>query len=63
MKFFYGVALIYRKKGVSERVNKNEKIHALIAYLQVLTQVSKCDVCVYNEMRRTIKKLEELLDE
>lgn len=44
-------------------MNKNEKIHALIAYLQVLTQVSKCDVRVYDEMRRTIKKLEELLNE
>lgn len=44
-------------------MNKKEKIHALIAYLQVLTQVSKCDVLVYDEMRRTIKKLEELLNE
>lgn len=44
-------------------MNKKEKIYALIAYLQVLTQVSKCDVLVYDEMRRTIKKLEELLDE
>ena len=43
-------------------MNKKEKIYALIAYLQVLTQVSKCDVLVYDEMGRTIKKLEELLD-
>jgi hypothetical protein len=43
-------------------VNKKEKIHALIAYLQVLTQVSKCDVRVYDEIRRTVKQIDELLN-
>lgn len=39
-----------------------EKVTTLISYLQTLTEVSKCDVQVYEEIRRTVKKLDQLLN-
>lgn len=39
------------------------RIEILIAYLQVLCNVSKSGVKVYEEIRRTIAEIEQLLNE
>jgi hypothetical protein len=45
-------------------MNKSEEIQALIAYLQALVEVQKGgEIRVFAEMRRTISKLEKLLND
>lgn len=39
-----------------------ERINALIAYLHALVDVSKSDVRVFDELRRTVRRLDELLN-
>ena len=47
--------------GIKER--KNEELGLLIAYLNALSCVSKTDVKVFAEIRSTIEKIEEKLNE
>lgn len=45
-------------------MNEHESIQSLIAYLQALTEVQKSgDVKVFAEIKRTIQKLEKLLND
>lgn len=39
-----------------------ERVNALIAYLHALVEISKSDVRVYDEIRRAVKKLDQLLN-
>lgn len=47
--------------GIEKR--NNEEIGLLIAYLNALSSVSKTDVKVFAEIKNTIEKIEEKLNE
>lgn len=44
-------------------MENKEKIEVLVTYLNALVSASKADVMVFEEIRRTIAKIEQLIAE
>lgn len=43
-------------------MNETERVQALISYLQVLSDLSKSNVKVFDEIMRTVKQIEGLIN-